>query len=230
MRGEYSGSSACSSTRAGSSPHAWGILKVGKTIGWRFRFIPTCVGNTRTRQRNGCADTVHPHMRGEYRSFARKLASWAGSSPHAWGIQKSTKSATPASRFIPTCVGNTEKFAKRAYQRTVHPHMRGEYLVGFQPVILRGGSSPHAWGIHVRGRQGRPQNRFIPTCVGNTTRAAQSWPSLPVHPHMRGEYTVTALTYRYAIGSSPHAWGIHGLGSNGNRGGRFIPTCVGNTA
>ena len=31
-----------------------------------MRFIPTCVGNTRTAWRQTFPVTVHPHMRGEY--------------------------------------------------------------------------------------------------------------------------------------------------------------------
>ena len=53
-------------------------------------------------------------------------------------------------------------------------------------------------------------NRFIPTCVGNTTEGVAK----------AGE----------EFGSSPRAWGTRDDGIVLHDAGRFIPTCVGNTA
>ena len=66
--------------------------------------------------------------------------------------------------------------------------MRGEYrdrtgLIGFP-----GGSSPHAWGILLQAWADYLDQRFIPTCVGNTVRLRRRPAGKTVHPHMRGEY------------------------------------------
>src|SRR5262245_33873744 len=92
---------------------------------------------------------------------------------------------------------------------SVHPHMRGEHPTCWRVAIPSFGSSPHAWGTR-RGR-GRPRGelRFIPTCVGNTSRIPSPSTAIPVHPHMRGEHG--------------------GVGDGRASSTRFIPTCVGNT-
>ena len=49
--------------------------------------------------------------------------------------------------------------------------MRGEYAVIpllAQPMV---GSSPHAWGIQIGHHVIADDDRFIPTCVGNTAGA-----------------------------------------------------------
>ena len=111
----------------------------------------------------------------------------------------------------------------------VHPHMRGEY--GGPALAFRRpcGSSPHAWGIPIRGHKSGLRPRFIPTCVGNTAAVPVACGLWPVHPHMRGEYIRWGGKRHGVNGSSPHAWGIRRRSKMVKRGGRFIPTCVGNT-
>ena len=65
-------------------------------------------------------------MRGEQRDsliFPRILD---GSSPHAWGTVEGMEIPIDEERFIPTCVGNSDKVPVRLDGATVHPHMRGE--------------------------------------------------------------------------------------------------------
>ena len=65
--------------------------------------------------------------------------------------------------------------------------------------------------------------------MGNTRYSAGSSISLTVHPHVRGEHSLTRSHITGCAGSSPRAWGTR----DGDRRhfwlGRFIPTCVGNT-
>ncbi len=70
--------------------------------------------------------------------------------------------------------------------------------------------------------------RFIPTCVENMLPRAASSTFFPVHPHMRGEYVLTAERLLPAFGSSPHAWRISLLPGSLVDAYRFIPTCVEN--
>ena len=112
-------------------------------------------------------------------------------------------------RFIPTCVGNTVLLVVLCSPCSVHPHMRGEYMHLTFCCSPKSGSSPHAWGILYAEWAAQADERFIPTCVGNT------------------------CSYAYIIvissGSSPHAWGILSQLWYLLQRTRFIPTCVGNT-
>ena len=55
----------------------------------------------------------HPHMRGEDEKGAWYIASWRGTSPHAWGRQRLYISNTSTCRNIPTCVGKTLKMLSK---------------------------------------------------------------------------------------------------------------------
>ena len=128
MRGEYFLWTRSPQPCDGSSPHAWGIPPCRRPGCGQRRFIPTCVGNTESEKRLTRHGSVHPHMRGEYpwpQVTARKPC---GSSPHAWGIPNDTLTHMRSFRFIPTCVGNTPPGGMTTCARSVHPHMRGEYL------------------------------------------------------------------------------------------------------
>ena len=189
MRGEYPLPLDQITPYVGSSPHAWGIRLSVRAIWGYLRFIPTCVGNTHGNLAHPAPRAVHPHMRGEYCGPHDGVIEDSGSSPHAWGIQKSLSSKAYAVRFIPTCVGNTATCRRAPQARSVHPHMRGEYQAVRPCVVDNVGSSPHAWGILAEiGVRGFP-DRFIPTCVGNTKCLLRLLGLPAVHPHMRGEYT-----------------------------------------
>ena len=114
-------------------------------------------------------------------------------------------------------------------ERSVHPHVRGEYaaLAAAQGEFT--GSSPRAWGILQGNSTKTVSDRFIPTCVGNTPAPSACPLRSSVHPHVRGEYTFAGDDEFLSGGSSPRAWGIRGAGGAGMPMSRFIPTCVGNT-
>ncbi len=154
------------------------------------------------------ADTVHPHMRGEYDKLLGKYPGVDGSSPHAWRICLAGQSG-----------GRTH---------AVHPHMRGEYVITAKLIICFAGSSPHAWRIcHCCGLQSFC-NRFIPTCVENIHWRRDKQHKAAVHPHMRGEYDCLARKRGEKYGSSPHAWRICYVVDAKTTRKRFIPTCVEN--
>lgn len=52
--------------------------------------------------------------------------------------------------------------------RSVHPHIRGAYVVHIRQLFRRDGSSPHTWGIPDIQPKQRSNVRFIPTYVGHT--------------------------------------------------------------
>ena len=147
IRGEYEIACEAEDDFYGSSPHPWGIpfLSTGSTT--KARFIPTSVGNTRyIHQLRQCV-AVHPHIRGEYWGTCLNHSDYFGSSPHPWGIHKLGDFCVRVCRFIPTSVGNTFNASLILSISSVHPHIRGEYLLLGAFVRLGTGSSPHPWGI-----------------------------------------------------------------------------------
>ncbi len=194
---------------SGSSPQAWGTQMSAILPNSAARFIPTGVGNTNWRGRGLCCFSVHPHRRGEHDGeYFPKLYDW---------------------RFIPTGVGNTTVLTCSHGLRSVHPHRRGEHVADIGGQLPTGGSSPQAWGTPGAGWPGYPQERFIPTGVGNTGRRQSPCRPCPVHPHRRGEHQLLNRAASLDAGSSPQAWGTRLKRALPFRYSRFIPTGVGNT-
>ncbi len=133
----------------------------------------------------------------------------AGLSPRPWGTQLAAPSTPRQLRFIPTPVGNTASISLMRARSPVHPHARGEHIIQARPI------DPHV--------------RFIPTPVGNTPSGAGCGRPVAVHPHARGEHLRQMRWTCGCGGSSPRPWGTRRGPDTGKRGGRFIPTPVGNT-
>ena len=128
VRGEHFAFSGSSVHHTGSSPRAWGTLPRDLLPVDRPRFIPTCVGNTRSLTWSKSSVTVHPHVRGEHDTLIGGESLCAGSSPRAWGTLKVRMAWLEKTRFIPTCVGNTSQTLGTVLCRPVHPHVRGEHF------------------------------------------------------------------------------------------------------
>ena len=193
----------------GTSPHAWGKrLRAGR-IETLFRYIPTCVGQTLILAVILISLPVHPHMRGANVIILGCCQGRVGTSPHAWGKHEVNFEREVVERYIPTCVGQTQKRPEQVRGLAVHPHMRG---ANFHVAEVSSSSV-----------------RYIPTCVGQTQRQTPSRRRLPVHPHMRG---ANALDVRLPLaqnGTSPHAWGKQSSSYGSRPSSRYIPTCVGQT-
>ena len=171
------------------------------------RFIPTHVGNTRSRLRLWHQCAVHPNARGEHGMKALLAAKARGSSPRTWGTRRKVRRRRTQRRFIPTHVGNTFLTAFRRSFLAVHPHARGEHRGRSREGAGRYGSSPRTWGT--RGGEHLPawKRRFIPTHVGNTPRWAKRRLPSTVHPHARGEHYGLVHSPPPIDGSSPRTWG-----------------------
>ena len=187
-RGEHSTSTGWSRTESGSSPLAWGTLVPVAAIWECSRFIPTGVGNTIKTVRMSSKGTVHPHWRGEHKGGRRRRCWLCGSSPLAWGTRFIYISEASIYRFIPTGVGNTGQGWLQILMQTVHPHWRGEHKNFGKKRERLFGSSPLAWGTHLRQFCPQFRLRFIPTGVGNTRFCRAFREPSPVHPHWRGEH------------------------------------------
>ena len=147
------------------------------------------MGNTVPNAREINGTSVHPHVRGEHHKRTAIYRRCSGSSPRAWGTLVDHFRDHIDCRFIPTCVGNTARTRTPRPGQTVHPHVRGEHACGLCPSRRPNGSSPRAWGTPARQHAGLALNRFIPTCVGNTSSSPAPLTLTSVHPHVRGEHS-----------------------------------------
>ncbi len=186
-RGERQIVTAAYCPAVGSSPRAWGTVVLELVVSEPVRFIPTGVGNGKTKNGDKRQVPVHPHGRGERRVVAGISAIIGGSSPRAWGTVRAIRRRSGINRFIPTGVGNGRWSARRRPRRTVHPHGRGERGARIGRRVCGKGSSPRAWGTARWGRAWRAAARFIPTGVGNGGIMRHPRNNSPVHPHGRGE-------------------------------------------
>ena len=91
------------------------------------------------------------------------------------------------------------------------------------------GSSPRVWGTPKNYAVGYFNNRFIPTCVGNSEAARRVMTVCSVHPHVCGELRVLTNQWGVPLGSSPRVWGTPSDNLLPCFFCRFIPTCVGNS-
>ena len=105
--GHIAATGSMRSVSSGSSPHTWGICCAVDGTVPRSRFIPTYVGHIQKMDFQAHRLTVHPHIRGAYKSvftgerfplrfiptYVGHMGLWtssqcpaSGSSPHPWGI------------------------------------------------------------------------------------------------------------------------------------------------
>ncbi len=228
-RGEHVSTAAQAGDERGPSPHPWGTPTRAVSLTTAPRSIPTPVGNTATSPPARWTPTVHPHTRGEHEALAEQGEDHGGPSPHPWGTPAKVQEGGLGLRSIPTPVGNTESRPVEEGGVAVHPHTRGEHDgQGVRGVEVRG-PSPHPWGTPCLRGADRLNERSIPTPVGNTPSSPTSLPVRTVHPHTRGEHSVTTHRKLRFPGPSPHPWGtLHHPRDLGGRL-RSIPTPVGNT-
>mgnify|MGYP000699169784 CR=1 FL=1 len=132
----------------GSSPRAWGTQYLSTLFYDVGRFIPTCMGNSVSVIWSSSTVAVHPHVHGELSECSKRRRQKSGSSPRAWGTLYLKGLIDGKTRFIPTCMGNSNNPYNAADIPAVHPHVHGELKPDNLLVQERVGSSPRAWGTH----------------------------------------------------------------------------------
>ncbi len=233
---------------SGSPPRTWGRraaegtqidhgrftpTHVGKTTGLtaaaiRDRFTPTHVGKTIDFTTRACPITVHPHARGEDSPTCQANGLPSGSPPRTWGRLCQCAACGACGRFTPTHVGKTPKHMAAPAASPVHPHARGEDTGWRMLSVGIAGSPPRTWGRRGPHLRRAELLRFTPTHVGKTTLGSGEYSAKEVHPHARGEDSITpppgartsvhphargedpccqSLT-RPSAGSPPRTWGI----------------------
>ena len=172
---------------------------------------------------------VHPRVCGELTLSWKHCAHWDGSSPRVWGTRNAAGPSSQISRFIPACVENSDRQGIKMNKNTVHPRVCGELFgcLGCNPIPC--GSSPRVWGTPFRFSRQLSLERFIPACVGNSTRARDLSGDILVHPRVCGELDPEEDGVNNLPGSSPRVWGTRGPRRAVPRSARFIPACVGNS-
>ena len=187
MHGELNTVLTSISFTTGSSPRAWGTHCRHVIYVDPARFIPTCMGNSKTGILSVRRLAVHPHVHGELSITPIIFRVNFGSSPRAWGTPKLPGVVEPPGRFIPTCMGNSSMSLSECCRLSVHPHVHGELGAQHCTSPPGSGSSPRAWGTHYRSIRHQRLQRFIPTCMGNSVRRPGPRPGRSVHPHVHGE-------------------------------------------
>ena len=209
-RGDNFGTGGVGTTVAGSPPRAWGQLfrsESGK------KYVP-----------------VHPHARGDNYSPSHSQSVAVGSPPRAWGQHHCAIRRRDTRRFTPTRVGTTRTVPTPTSQLSVHPHARGDNDWTRKANIETAGSPPRAWGqLFLRDGQ-RRSVRFTPTRVGTTARWGTMMAAQSVHPHARGDNSISAHSPGPPRGSPPRAWGQRKCVQLCGHRARFTPTRVGTTS
>ena len=152
-----------------------------------------------------------------------------GSSPRVWGTRSVQSAYITWSRFIPACVGNSSSGVKGQSDIAVHPRVCGELYLVATPDPSEYGSSPRVWGTPRHYDYDQKNHRFIPACVGNSTRLKTTRLSQTVHPRVCGELSPRNVLYPFLFGSSPRVWGTLYHHTTSFTQYRFIPACVGNS-
>ena len=192
-RGERAGVPVIFRERAGSSPLAWGTVRVRLLSRVGGRIIPARVGN------GGAYD---------------KRVRWEdGSSPLAWGTARNRHPQSPVQRIIPARVGNGPWITPDGRGPTDHPRSRGERQARALAPPLRGGSSPLAWGTVEPPMHHEAGRRIIPARVGNGSGPSMRARCRSDHPRSRGERSSRSTCAASYSGSSPLAWGTGSSGS-----------------
>ena len=132
-----------------------------------------------------------------------------------------------ARRFTPTGVGTICCAAWSRPIAKVHPHGRGDNLVGRSNRGRTYGSPPRAWGQCGCFGFGYRCHRFTPTGVGTIDDGSCEPVGMAVHPHGRGDNERAAFDVRRLVGSPPRAWGQSTGARCARTGRRFTPTGVG---
>ena len=109
----------------------------------------------------------------------------------------------------------------------VHPHGRGDNNRYADRMYGAYGSPPRAWGQCSSSFEKGWEWRFTPTGVGTIGADILAFARKTVHPHGRGDNTLSAMAAASADGSPPRAWGHCAPIAPPARPKRFTPTGVG---
>ena len=114
-----------------------------------------------------------------------------------------------ACRIIPARAGFTRRSRSSPPARGDHPRSRGVYDGARRRLVVGGGSSPLARGLHEAYREYLNERRIIPARAGFTLNPPELVSHEWDHPRSRGVYRDISWKNPLAAGSSPLARGLH---------------------
>ena len=136
------------------------------------------------------------------------VASAAGSSPLARGLQQDNLKGDIEKRIIPARAGFTGRSMKGRPETWDHPRSRGVYAISCAPVTRVAGSSPLARGLLVCFGCASCLAGIIPARAGFTYRCRRGHWYVQDHPRSRGVYSLIPCHAATMPGSSPLARGL----------------------
>ncbi len=172
------------------------------------RFTPACAGTSETLTNPPPHSAVHPRVRGD---FAHRLAcpcQRGGSPPRARGLRWLGLVVDDLCRFTPACAGTSDAADERAHVVPVHPRVRGDFAPHAAHCGWTAGSPPRARGLPRSSGSSRGTRRFTPACAGTSGLEGIRIASVPVHPRVRGDFTVMSWRIAAFYGSPPRARGL----------------------
>ena len=90
---------------------------------------------------------------------------------------------------------------------SVHPHIRGDNDSISNELAPSTGTPPHTWGQSSVLTIEEFKTRYTPTYVGTMTVIRIGLFMNTVHPHIRGDNPISAISFLSAGGTPPHTWG-----------------------
>ena len=193
------------------------------------RLIPTHAGKTATARPRNRRTGAHPHSRGENRRRGGLLVVARGSSPLTRGKRLTGVPEGRTEGLIPTHAGKTHDHRRPHALVGAHPHSRGENSNRTFTYPCVAGSSPLTRGKLACLDARHDRGRLIPTHAGKTPGRAAWAPSVPAHPHSRGENATTSAASASVTGSSPLTRGKPTFTAVRTTGAGLIPTHAGKT-
>ena len=146
-RGVYPRPHCTAPAAPGSSPLARGLRASKCPCRRRTRIIPARAGFTRDSTVASGTPRDHPRSRGVYCVIGAGVASVAGSSPFARGLQHVSRERARRSGIIPARAGFTSSQSSRGKRVGDHPRSRGVYFRSHSIFFGTIGSSPLARGL-----------------------------------------------------------------------------------
>ena len=220
----------CRPLMTGSSPRVRGTRAVALALAVSDRrFIPACAGNSSPQPLPLRPRAVHPRVCGELLGHRFAHLGSRGSSPRVRGTPGVGSANGRHHRFIPACAGNSVRSTSSNTSTPVHPRVCGELGAIQIAADSLDGSSPRVRGTRPTGKGSANSRRFIPACAGNSKSRRLARTPRPVHPRVCGELDQSSSGTPRKGGSSPRVRGTRAGGQRGQRCGRFIPACAGNS-
>ena len=150
----------------------------------------------------------HPHEYGEYIGLKNTGLRLKESPPCVWGVRNRPAKIVGKAGITPMCMGSTETSGGLPGDAGNHPHVYGEYRAGMPLLVPYSESPPCVWGVLSFCALATVCFGITPMCMGSTRSPRSELLASQNHPHVYGEYRITAKFIRRKTESPPCVWGV----------------------